>query len=264
MKPIVCPIDFSNTSDNALNYAAQFAVRVDSYVILAHVLHVPAVDVYSPANVLSSMMDTQRETTEKRLANLCEELQSEHKCKFNYRVEFGFAADVIAEIAEKEGAMMICMGTNGRSAVISRFLGSVSYETSKRSHCPVLVIPEKAEYRRIKKITVAYDHKDKIQEELSELHALFGHYAYDTDVITVSANGSGSYKCSIKNEEGGFRTLEIEDSSAASGICHYLKNSVTGLLVLKRHQRNFIENLLHKSTIKQVIGDSNTPMLILN
>ncbi len=246
-----------------MKYSIAYAKEVKAEVVLVHVLHVPAVDMYSPANVMSDMMDAQRKNSERRLENLCEEWSKDYECEIRFIVEFGFAADVIVEIAEKESASLICMGTNGKSLMISRLLGSVSYETCKRSHCPVLVIPQNVSFKNVNKVVLANDKSEHINTELKELFELFGHHIYRTDLITV-CKGNEDYECRIVSEEGGIRSIEIEDQNPAVGIGHFLKANTVDLLVLKRQQRNFIEKVLHKSTIKQLLGESKTPMLILN
>jgi hypothetical protein len=127
----------------------------------------------------------------------------------------------------------------------------------------VLVIPENVSFRNVDKVVLANDNADEINTDLKELFELFGHHIYRTDLLTV-CKSSEDYKCRIVSEEGGIRNVEVEDQNPAIGISHFLKANTTDLLVLKRHQRNFIENLLHKSTIKQLLGEGKTPMLILN
>jgi universal stress protein A len=55
-------------------------------------------------------------------------------------VLFGRAADEIVALAERVGAVAICIGSRGRSGV-GAVLGSVSQEVIARSRCPVTVVP---------------------------------------------------------------------------------------------------------------------------
>ncbi|MFY0643969.1 MAG: universal stress protein [Bacteroidia bacterium] len=264
MNSLVCPTDFSVTANNAVHYASQLAEFLNTKIILVNVLHVPAVDVYSPANVMSEMMDAQRQGSKVQLEALIEELQDKYECSYEYRIEFGFAAEVICEIANENRARLISMGTNGSSMAINRFLGSVSYETVKRSEVPVLVVPADCEFKRWDKIVVANDQKESLKDEMAELGELSKYFESAMDIVTVEKDDDTPYEIEVKNIKGKTKVVEIESTKVAPSICRYVDENDIKLLALKRHQRSFLENLFHKSTIKQVLGKSNIPALVFN
>ncbi len=264
MDLIICPTDFSKTANNAVHYASHFAEYLNAKILVIHVMHVPAVDVYSPANVMNDMMEVQSEGANRKLKELCQELSSKYECIYEYKSAFGFAAEVICELAEKEESRMICMGTTGGSNMINRFLGSVSYETVKRSKVPVLVVPSECKFKPIDRIVVGNDNKESLEQELDELRSLCHFFTPKIDIVTIEKEDEPSYDPELKWEEGDMRIIEIESHLIGDAICRYVDENKIDLLALKRHQRNFIENLFHKSTIKQVLGDSHIPSLIFN
>jgi nucleotide-binding universal stress UspA family protein len=58
------------------------------------------------------------------------------------RAEFGFAADLIVEAAEKAQVDAIVMSTHGRSGITRWLLGSVTSKVLSAASCPVFVIPK--------------------------------------------------------------------------------------------------------------------------
>jgi nucleotide-binding universal stress UspA family protein len=53
----------------------------------------------------------------------------------------GDVADEVAAVAERVGASLVVVGSQGRSAVRSVILGDTTRDILRRSHCPVVVVP---------------------------------------------------------------------------------------------------------------------------
>lgn len=62
----------------------------------------------------------------------------------NSRVELGFPANELSEVAAEVGAALIVAGTRGRGRLTAALLGSVSRELARRAPCPVMIVPEGA------------------------------------------------------------------------------------------------------------------------
>ena len=65
---------------------------------------------------------------------------SEYGIGFETRTEIGYAADVIARIAEEEDFELIVMGSRGLSGIASFFLGSVADRVAHTSTVAVLLV----------------------------------------------------------------------------------------------------------------------------
>jgi nucleotide-binding universal stress UspA family protein len=143
---IVCGIDGSADSQAAVKVAAQFADRLGSTLILAHVVelaHVPYAAAY-PLGGFAGPMATADETEseEEAAARLLERVAADAGlADAERRVTIGHPAERLADVADEEDADLIVVGSRGRGALKAAFLGSVSHNLIGVARCAVLIVP---------------------------------------------------------------------------------------------------------------------------
>lgn len=265
MRRIVCPTDFSETALNANMYAAELANIIDAEMVLLHVMHVPAIDVNSAANVLDSLMDAQKNAAKAKLEAIAEEIAEEKGVKVHVAYDFGLAVDIIVETARSKGAFMIVMGTNGVNNVLDQLMGTVSYGVVKRSEIPTLVVPKIANFTGVSHIAFANDHKEKVAKEMEFLYHFNEHEMPRIDIISVEPGKEGGYyEEECVREEGGVKEVCIWSDKIGAGIERYIENNDISILAVKRHHRSFFENLFHHSTTEEMLNISTVPVLVFN
>ncbi len=145
-RSIVCGVDGSPDAQAALAIAREFAERLGSRLILAHVAepaYVPYAGAY-PFGGTTGPMATAKETEseEEASARLLERAAIDAGlADAETRVAIGHPAERLAELADQEDAELIVVGSRGRGALKSAFLGSVSYSLVGIAGCPVLIVP---------------------------------------------------------------------------------------------------------------------------
>ena len=136
-KTVLCPTDFSDTSYRAVDYGLRFARNASGTLILTHVIHVPAGDLYGRDHMLS--FDEATRAVEQRLADLVRtRLEGYPKCQL--RVAIGDPAEEIIKIAKDTRADLIITSTHGRSGLVHLVIGSVAEKIIRHAPCPVFVV----------------------------------------------------------------------------------------------------------------------------
>ena len=140
LKKILVPVDFSDCSKKALQYAIPFVRQFAAELILVHVAQR-----YLPSGELASLSTEfmQRElcdTGEKGLATLQQSLAEDVPCKTVLRV--GQAHTEIIAVAAELEVDLIILSTHGRSGLAHVFLGSTTERIVRHARCPVLVVRE--------------------------------------------------------------------------------------------------------------------------
>jgi nucleotide-binding universal stress UspA family protein len=142
---IVCGVDGSPDSQAALDVAAQLTDRLGSTLVLAHVAE-PASVAYAAACPLGGTtgpMAVAEEAESKEDSELLLErvAVAAGLPDAERRTAIGHPAEQLAELADEENAELIVVGSRGRGALKSAFLGSVSYSLVGIARCPVLIVP---------------------------------------------------------------------------------------------------------------------------
>jgi len=140
IRKILVPIDFSDCSKKALQYALPLAKRYDAALTLLNVVPVPpwAVGEASAGEFFPSL---QRTSGEQELGKLVAEVVRGEVTAHTV-VRNGSPTLEIVEVAKSLPADIIIISTHGRSGLMHAFLGSVAEHVVRHSPCPVLVVRE--------------------------------------------------------------------------------------------------------------------------
>jgi universal stress protein A len=144
IRRILCPVDFSSTSREAMRFAADLAQRFGASMTLLHVYPVPGYVL--PEGFLTAGPDVLAEVEERTHASLAEWQAEVHKIgvtEVEIATAMGNAASEIVRHAVEDKADMVVMGTHGRTGLAKLVLGSVADKVVRMAGCPVLTVPSR-------------------------------------------------------------------------------------------------------------------------
>lgn len=134
---ILVPIDFSQGSEQALDYACALAKKIGATVHLVHGLDAALPEL--TLTLSSEMLRSLRDGNQAALDRLADARRANVEIGMTLVME-GDPREVIHAAAEKLGVDLIVMGTHGRRGLARLFLGSVAEDVSRRAPCPVLLV----------------------------------------------------------------------------------------------------------------------------
>jgi nucleotide-binding universal stress UspA family protein len=136
LKRILVPLDFSDCSKKALQYAIPFAKQFEAELTLLSVVEpYPAVPEMAPTD-FETIADTRR-----GLEELRETVTNAVQAKTMVRT--GAPETEIAYAAADIGADLIIIATHGRKGLTRMVLGSTAEKVVRHAPCPVLIVREK-------------------------------------------------------------------------------------------------------------------------
>lgn len=142
-KTILVPIDFSPSSEQALDYAVDLAAKLDATVHVLNVVPIPALGVPElGAALTSNVIDQIIHDNQAALERTCAARASKAKLGAPL-LRTGDARDIILHVAEELRADLVIMATHGRRGVARALLGSVAEMVVRTSPVPVLTVRAK-------------------------------------------------------------------------------------------------------------------------
>ncbi len=135
-KRILAPVDFDESSLNALELAAKLAKEHDGTVFVLHIVPVD-IDVSGMPHYVDLIKRQESIDRDKLTA-----IAKQHLAEVKWEVldQMGPPADVIAEVATKLPADLIVMVTHGRRGLARLVEGSIAEKVLRSAPCPVLAV----------------------------------------------------------------------------------------------------------------------------
>lgn len=140
---IVCPVDFSACSREALRIASELARDWSAALVVAHVWEPPrwsTGEVMIAPEVIQNMVDAEEAELESWKA-MAKQLGAR---EVGTRFLSGVAWDAVLALLKDDPAVdLVVMGTHGRTGLKHVLLGSVAEKVVRHAPCPVLVVRER-------------------------------------------------------------------------------------------------------------------------
>ena len=139
-RQILCAVDFSDDSVNALTYAIDLAREADGRLTVLHAVEIPAGGVDEVAlEALNRARAAASSDALRWLQALIPE-QARTYCTIETVVAEGRAYREILKQAGERHADLIVLGTSGHGAVDRLVFGSTAHHVIRAAVCPVLVV----------------------------------------------------------------------------------------------------------------------------
>jgi len=253
------------------NYAADMAVAINAELLLLHVVQIPVTVIEVPLTEME--YEEMTEDTSEQLCKLADRLSMRTKDTINIHIKsmVGSVEHGLKEICSHKEPFVVVMGTKGAGAAELFFMGSKTLHAVNHLNYPVLVVPQNASFRGIKKIALASDLKEieiastKFFEEwLTNFHATL-------DIINVSeseninadaVSGSISLQNLLREFHPHFHFIDKEN--VEKGVYEFVELNEPDLLIVIPKKRGFFSSLFHKSQSKEFILHPHIPILAIS
>lgn len=144
LKRIVVGTDGSAPADKAVDWAAELARISNAEVLLVHVFETDPAALPGGYVVLpQEELDRMREATGSRLAREWSKALQRSGTRWRPILLEGSPAGGLLDLADREDADLIVVGSRGRGGFAQLLLGSVGHHLTQHASIPVVIVPSR-------------------------------------------------------------------------------------------------------------------------
>lgn len=276
MNKILCPIDFSTASLNALEFAVAIGEKNHSEIILLNIFTEADFNMILKHDGISSEYKELLKHAEDKLKSIRDEInkisQPQGLDNCTYQLKSGKVVDVLSDCAKEDKVDLIVVGTTGASGFDKRYIGSKAVSIVEHAKCNVLCVPENRDYNGINKIVYAtdYQEEDKIAIQLQVL--LAGQMNASVDILHISHHNDTIDKAIYEDYINEIKAFVSYDNLSfnrkvyhhiSEGLEDYMKTTESDLLVLLYKKRDFFDDIFHHSLTKHLSNFSDFPFMVM-
>jgi len=270
MKNFLIPVDFSDVSYTAAQYAVDMAAHLDAERVIFY--HSYA---HRPAEDYNEHTGYQR-TTLRHLEKMTAKLHIPAPLSTR---QFIFLADDqpvksgVEAIVAQYAISLIVMGIAGLSDIENTLIGRNTMSVAESGVAPLLIVPRDHLFRPVNKVVYATDLKNvEHVTPTASIIRLVSQLDAETHIVHVDPATQGQTPEKILGKQEILKMLELlqpvfevvsEPVDKAEGIFEYVKRHHIDLILMASRNYGFFERLFHSSVSKKLLNIADVPVVLL-
>ncbi|MFN6037705.1 MAG: universal stress protein [Bacteroidota bacterium] len=269
-KKIICPTDFSDAADNAIDYAAKLAQIFWVELLLLNIQKISPVLFSATYDINPGSYSEERiKSAAAALRGISDHVNKAFHITSTYEVEISSKTLARAVAGEGEDSVLFVIGTNGADNIYQRIFGSHAFRIVKQTKLPVLIIPENQDYKTIARVLFIVTKHDEKNLPLDQLENFLEKFdAKITFLITGNIKTyeycreqvDKFYKEKLNNHE--FWNKNNQDTIAV--LNEIKETSSFDLMVIQEHEKSLMQELISEDPLKKISAYPKIPILVLH
>ncbi|MDE3742566.1 universal stress protein [Maribacter polysaccharolyticus] len=274
MKTLLYATDFSKKSVAALRFAHALSQELQAKLVVLHVFELP-ITLASTVSTTYSRREVRAfaEHRERLLAFCAEHLEhlSEDQ-NITYQIDEGKPIhEIITKNAIETKADLVVVGTKGGNRLRESLLGSTTTALISTSHCPVLAVPNDADFQGIDKMVYATDFEGTDIFTIEKMIRLVEPLEAELHLVHISSRDTNTSEDQMKWFQDMLRHKVDYDNiqfdlrygkNVFETLRSYIDEIAPDMVVmLEREGYSLIKDLSHRDLVKRMNSQSQVPLL---
>lgn len=279
MNTILVLTDFSKRAEIAARYAVELAKKTESKILLFNSYYVPIVMPIEggPYSGTFDAIKSQKESLAQLQALALKltpspKFPKENADFISYECAAGSLTEKVKDILLKKEVSLIIMGDKSNPGLLERLLfRSDTLDLIDDVNRPVILIPEYTTFKPIEKIAFATDSQAASKPVLDYLIEFAS--AFDAELKLIHVDDSPEPELKKINEEmfvnirkqtnyAKIDSQTVNETAVTKALEKYAVETNVDILAMAQKKRSFFENLIHRSTTKEMMDMHSVPLLI--
>jgi nucleotide-binding universal stress UspA family protein len=266
MKKTLIPVDYSDTSLNALSYAINLFKGQALEITILHTYKLMSSSAYTMK--IDSIKRVMKEDAEREMNSLLRRLEKEEpNVSFKSKILNRRATSTITSMGDGGDYDFIVMGTKGASGLKEVFIGSVAGWVISKTKVPVIVVPGDYHHRPLRKMVLAIsDQPISNKSVMNPLIDIVTMASCNVNVLHIMKDHNPVAEELMKTIDHLNPTVNYvpDEGNINDGLNDFLKDHDADLLCMIRCKKGLFKHLfIESATLKQTFHTS-VPLLILH
>lgn len=268
MKKILVPIDFSDVSKYASEFAIDLAERSGAEIVFLHSMHFNYFRDFPHATGinLQQMITDVRDAVENSVKNYIEEFKTD--AKVSSVISGLHLLEAVKDTIKEQNIGLVIVGTQGSSGWAEFLVGSNTERIVRWADCPVITVPGKSSFEKINRILIPIDLKeiqDEFMQKLLKLQKLFSAHMEFLWVETphnIENDESVTEDFNVLLKKYGFRDASftiVKNVFPADGILEHVTDLKADMVAMATHSRRGLSHWLSGSLTEDTVNHVPVP-----
>ena len=269
MKKIVVPTDFSEQSDYALKVAASLAKKHNAEILALHMLELNQAMISSSEGFHPEQTVFLIKLAEKRFKDFLNKPYLKG-VKVTPVVKHFKVFSEVNEVAKKNGADMIVMGSHGIDGLKEIFVGSNTERVVRNADIPVLVIKNDHEDFKVNRFLFACGFKEESLAVFEKARNFADMLSAEFKIVYINTPGDNFLSTEDAYErisqflnmaEVGMEVEVYNDYNIEKGILNYSANIGADMIGIPTHGRKGLSHFFMGSIGEDIANHSTIPVV---
>jgi nucleotide-binding universal stress UspA family protein len=274
MRTIIASTDFSASSLNAVNYAADMAAAIHAELIVLNVFNIPVA--YHDGPVIVMPVERLREASEIDLDNVRSAIleRTAGKIIVHTKCRMGNITEELADICSTVKPFAVVIGTRGKTHLQKAIYGSNALSIIKHLSWPVICVPPGKEFgKKLSRICLACDFRDVIETvPAGAIHQFVKLFKAELHILNIDnkvchsrvgpPEESFSLHQMFLQEKPQYHYAENDDIE--DGINEFVQTNNMDLLITIPKKHGLFRKLFKGTHTSQLIKESPVPLLCIH